>query len=251
MQFNTQQAVDRVPDVEPTGHPGNIYDRIAISSSSRAHLGNNYNTTVHYHSIDDEDDDNDMNDNVLRKRKRRQRFILDHLQYEHMERRRKAISNAHDSYEWAFDPSKTPLRDWLVNAGGIFWVTGKAGAGKSTFMKFLAEHATTRRLLHIWAADRRLVVGTHFFWYASARELHRNFEGFLRSLLLAALCEIPDAIQDIFPVRWSQSEFSRLSEWTEGELLQAVRHLTVVSDVAVVFFIDGLDEFVPSTSTAI
>ena len=56
-----------------------------------------------------------------------------------------AVPQAHkDTFQWAFD---SRLSDWLLFGRGTFWVSGKPGSGKSTFMKFIANHPKTRELL--------------------------------------------------------------------------------------------------------
>src|SRR3569833_273024 len=43
------------------------------------------------------------------------------------------------------------LLDWLSTGTGIFHISGKLGSGKSTLMKFLCEHESTRNRLEQWA----------------------------------------------------------------------------------------------------
>lgn len=149
--------------------------------------------------------------------------------------------------KWAFEPVRTPLAAWLEKQeGGIFWITGKAGSGKSTFMKFLARHSTTQALLGTWAGIKRLVVAEHYFWYSTANNLQKSFEGMLRGLLHAVLCEIPDTIPSLLPTRWAQASHRLHTAWTEAELLQALYGLGALQDERFALFLDGLDECVPS-----
>jgi hypothetical protein len=42
-------------------------------------------------------------------------------------------------YEMSLQRQATKIRTWLETPDGIFWIQGKVGAGKSTFMKFLKD----------------------------------------------------------------------------------------------------------------
>jgi hypothetical protein len=50
------------------------------------------------------------------------------------------------------------LRTWLESSDDIFWVQGKAGSGKSRFMKFLFEHDQTRACLRRWSNGNVIIV---------------------------------------------------------------------------------------------
>jgi Tfp pilus assembly pilus retraction ATPase PilT len=57
------------------------------------------------------------------------------------------IVQAVDSTEVDMEPKQPLLVNWLVEGNGIFWVSGKAGSGKSTLMKFISSHKNTHLLL--------------------------------------------------------------------------------------------------------
>jgi len=48
-----------------------------------------------------------------------------------------------ETFEWIFDAKSDKPWDsfpeWLRSGNGVFWISGKAGAGKSTLMKFLCN----------------------------------------------------------------------------------------------------------------
>lgn len=237
------------------------YEHIEIGGQSRAHLGNNYIRSVHYHLASDHErgssNDDDMEERQRQRAKRvaeqKRRTIISHLYDADIERRSTTITDLEQSaYGWAFNPLHTSLRPWLEHDGGIFWITGKAGSGKSTFMKFLARNPMMRAHLSVWADKRSLIVGQHYFWYASTGILQRSFEGLLRGLLHSALCELEalskleEVIKTLFPIRWTYEEDRLRSPWSEPELLAALRGLEKVQEACFVFFLDGLDECVPS-----
>jgi len=90
------------------------------------------------------------------------------------------IERAHaKTFTWIFGPTNyhAPFVDWLVRGNGTFWIQGKAGAGKSTLMKFIRGHSETTRLLRRWVRESNLVVLKFFFWY-SGTALQKSLEVF-------------------------------------------------------------------------
>ena len=88
--------------------------------------------------------------------------ILESLQYERMTARYEKIVEAHaKTFEWIYEESTLSQHgelqhhflQWLKTGDGLFWVSGKAGSGKSTLMKFITSHPKTRRALSQWASD--------------------------------------------------------------------------------------------------
>ena len=51
---------------------------------------------------------------------------------------------------------------WLRDGDGIFHISGKLGSGKSTLMKYLSDHTSTKQLLEEWAGKLNLVVAVYF-----------------------------------------------------------------------------------------
>jgi predicted RND superfamily exporter protein len=80
---------------------------------------------------------------------------------------------------------------WLRTGSHVFHISGKAGSGKSTLMKFLVDHPRTREELNCWAADKQLVFA-HFFFWQSGDTLQRSLEGLYRSILFETLKQCPD-----------------------------------------------------------
>ncbi|RSL68620.1 hypothetical protein CEP54_002727 [Fusarium duplospermum] len=78
-------------------------------------------------------------------------MFLASLQYDEMIYRESRISTAHGStFLWVFRDSNVQndqrpamkwshLREWLETENRLYWITGKAGSGKSTLMKFLCS----------------------------------------------------------------------------------------------------------------
>jgi DNA repair exonuclease SbcCD ATPase subunit len=91
--------------------------------------------------------------------------ITESLRFAEMLQRRDDIPRSYEwTYKWIFDPERCPLATWLEHGEGIFWISGKAGSGKSTLMKYLCLNDETRRLCEVWAKeDYRLVIVESYF----------------------------------------------------------------------------------------
>ena len=96
--------------------------------------------------------------------------LLGSLHFPMIQARHEKIEQAHaNTYEWVFRDSmpgySKPIRfvEWLEEGNGIFWIHGKPGCGKSTLMKFICNHAQTRKHLSHWAES----------YSKSLEELHR------------------------------------------------------------------------------
>lgn len=185
-------------------------------------------------------------------------FVLHGIDYKHRPARHEGISPAHErTFKWIFDKSEQDTRqshllNWLHHGRGIFWVSGKPGSGKSTLMKYMAEHASTKTALQQWAAaaGKDLTMASHYFWYAGS-DIQRSQEGLLRSLLCDIFQQAPELIPMVCPERWDRSDALVEKEetdtvpWTLAELQQAIDGIAKQPELSVnfCFFIDGLDEF--------
>ncbi|VUC37100.1 unnamed protein product [Clonostachys rosea] len=139
------------------------------------------------------------------------------------------------------------LRSWLANGDGVFWVSGKAGSGKSTAMKFIADHQATRKYLEGWAKPKKLAIASHYFW-TTGTTMQKSQKGLLQSLLYDVFRASPECIPDLCPLRWSkigQKSPEQLLEWSEPDLLQTLGDLSWRTGMPAKYclFIDGIDEF--------
>ena len=76
------------------------------------------------------------------------RKLLRSLQFESMEARSEAVKPAHQStLQWIFYGHSSSFKDWSSAAGGIDWVQGKAGSGKSTLMRYLTKLDETHSII--------------------------------------------------------------------------------------------------------
>ncbi|KLU88813.1 hypothetical protein MAPG_07796 [Magnaporthiopsis poae ATCC 64411] len=148
-------------------------------------------------------------------------------------------------------PDMPDFPGWLRKGNGIFWIAGKAGAGKSTLVKFAAGHSKTHAMLQQWAGSSKLSVATHYFWSAGS-PMQKSQHGLLQALLYDIFRSCPDKIPTLCPGRWRQmTSDSRWrsegdgSDWTLNDLLAALRAVAEARNLGVRYciFVDGVDEF--------
>ncbi|KAI8247766.1 hypothetical protein K4K53_001449 [Colletotrichum sp. SAR 10_77] len=135
------------------------------------------------------------------------------ISYAGMDNRRTRIVHAHKkTLRWIFDaPPETTrkwsdFKEWLGSDSQLYWVTGKAGSGKSTLMKFISQSqgleedgvrqddtlklATTEtqnsQYLLKWAGSRPLIMASFYFW-ASGTSIEASPRGLYMSLLYQIL----------------------------------------------------------------
>ena len=214
-------------------------------------------------------------------RERAESSFLTRLQYDSMIDRERRIAKAHEStFQWVFQDSQSqdqvPLmikwsnfRDWLISEDQIYWITGKAGSGKSTLMKFLSSPtlkipqmdlaqergglSTAEKrcrcfpYLERWARPSRLLIASFYFWN-SGMDIQMTRAGLLRTLLSQILVQRPDIISKIASKHWeSLCLFDQLGvdEFAICDLRDMLfRAIKILGeDYKICLFIDGLDEF--------
>jgi hypothetical protein len=171
------------------------------------------------------------------------------------ERNLKIVDANTKTFGWVFRSDELPsadvrshikLKRWLTSENGIFWVSGKAGSGKSTLMKWLYHDARTKACLETWAQGAELVCARCYFWNAGT-EMQKSQQGLLQSLLHEILSKCPDLIPTVCKERWNVKKLSRAhgAPWTYAEVKAAFDRLQEVSPTnkKFCFFIDGLDEY--------
>ncbi|KAJ0329906.1 hypothetical protein COL5a_003734 [Colletotrichum fioriniae] len=178
-------------------------------------------------------------------RVRRQHQILQSLKFDQIKTRQEAIKESHrNTFNWIFDEKNTTFSRWLESENGFYWVRGKPGSGKSTLMKFLVSHQTTKLKLRKWGNGCTTVIASHYFWNAG-NTMQKSQLGLLQTLLYEVLKEVPDLIEQVCGFRWSWSEPTLADIWDKGELLTAFDILAKQTEISAkfCFFIDGLDEY--------
>lgn len=190
---------------------------------------------------------------LTERRLAREEAILRSLDYAQRPVRYETIPDAHmRTFSWIFDRGSAShgFAEWLEAEGGIYWVTGKPGSGKSTLMKYILHHPKTTQLLSSWSTSTPVVIASHFFWSAGL-PIQRTREGLLRSLLYDIISRVPELISKIYeenPHLFGQR--GRTTQlWTVTRLEDVLRQVTAQKALPMrfCFFIDGLDEYEGNT----
>ena len=183
-------------------------------------------------------------------------LLLLSLDFPQIRERHAKVAKAHaDTFEWIFKntPSDTPLdytsfTNWLQandDHSGIYWLTGKAGSGKSTLMKYLYEHERTQKHLQEWSGPQPIALASCFFWNAGT-PMQKSLNGLLRSMLHDMLSQHRNLALAASPKRWRRYDLvlHHTAHWTDMELLDALRSVVKASEHNIKFclFIDGLCE---------
>lgn len=169
--------------------------------------------------------------------------------------RRVNIKNPHfKTLQWALDPPSDylhwdDLKTWLQSASGLYWVSGKAGCGKSTLMKYLHQHDQTSTLIRTWANGSEPIFAS-FSFYALGRPEQNSQPGLLRSLLYQILEHDPSATESALPHMWREAYYSQqnslnLEVPSVAEMTAALRDICsrLHADKNIFFLIDGIDEY--------
>lgn len=181
--------------------------------------------------------------------------ILTLLEFQEITDRRQRIPEAHKkTLEWIFDGNWMMAKkfyvfsDWLQNDERLYWITGKAGSGKSTLMKFIYGHPKTHSILtQSNSRQNRFLVLAAFFFWNSGRRIQMSQEGLLRTLLHEVLQQCQDLIPQVVPHRWEAFRLfgQDTHPWSWSEIVRAFKSLLEMTCLShkFVFIIDGLDEF--------
>jgi hypothetical protein len=201
-----------------------------------------------------------------------QRRCLGALFFQDIYKREDGVASAHQrTFEWllndtsgkAMDPSLSPetdddplhcrqtskvkFCDWLQSSDtkkNVFWISGKPGAGKSTLMKFIAQHHSLPGYLKSWAGPHKVVITQFFFWHYGD-DLQKSIMGLLRSVLF----QILKKHRQLIPVAFPDQEWSTVGgdhQFSKATLQRALHNLlnsVATSEYRFFFLIDGLDEF--------
>ncbi|KAK5626750.1 hypothetical protein RRF57_002465 [Xylaria bambusicola] len=175
------------------------------------------------------------------------RRVIKSLHFPRITERKSIIPVAHqNTFEWVFSPGHlVSFASWLqcpVHVNQPYWISGKAGSGKSTLMKYLASHEKTESMLQAWAQGHRLMITSHFFW-SSGTAMQKSQEGLFRTLLANIFLQAPELVPIACPRRCIDSGY--LEPWTLEELASCMEKVVSLDDLPIrlCLFIDGLDEY--------
>jgi hypothetical protein len=106
------------------------------------------------------------------------------------DREESILTAYHKTFEWVFRDPEESQKPWdnftefLQDASSwTYWISGKPGSGKSTLMKFISRHPTTKHLLQKWAGGNDFVIAGFFFHHLGS-DLEKSEVGAFRGLLL-------------------------------------------------------------------
>ncbi|ROV93714.1 hypothetical protein VSDG_06938 [Cytospora chrysosperma] len=200
----------------------------------------------------------DINEN-RRRIKALVKELSDRLWFDAIPRRHYAITAAHKkTFDWIFNGQKkttqsnTTLMEWMTVGSGLYWISGRAGTGKSSLMRFLDDDSRTKEAFQAWSGERPLVLTAFYFWNSEAagdRTL-KSLLGLYKGILFGLIQQNEEFAELLFPDHlvigrdWSESFPSLL------DLAQAFERLCTAESLpaAVGLIIDGLDEYDATSS---
>ncbi|KAK0639727.1 hypothetical protein B0T16DRAFT_395401 [Cercophora newfieldiana] len=173
--------------------------------------------------------------------------ILSNLEFPRMHQREYTLDEAHSAtFSWLLEPD-SHLTSWLKGPEPLFWLSGKAGSGKSTLMKTLFQGDKMDVVLKDAFPNSKVIIARYFFYDRGVDILQKSQEGLFRSLLYDLISQEPSLGPIAFPIR-GQSHARRNS----NHLISDTKELQAALDriflgkpphIQLVLFIDGLDEY--------
>ncbi|KAI6085539.1 prion-inhibition and propagation-domain-containing protein [Hypoxylon rubiginosum] len=181
--------------------------------------------------------------------------ILAKLWFRRMDERMGSVKKAHlQTLRWSLDANAREgtlfwddIPEWLSTGSGIYWISGKAGSGKSTLMKYLYSHERIPGMLRNWAQSDDFVMASFFFTHLGLPE-QKSQEGLLRALLYQILHWRRSIIQSALPYMWKELYDSKNGECSNPSLAELEHAFEIVANETrslgkICLFVDGLDEF--------
>lgn len=134
------------------------------------------------------------------------------LWYPTMDERQQGIWSPHKgTMAWVFQDSPVEktvpwddFQHFVTKGCGTYWITGKAGSGKSTLMKDINTNPKLDEALAEWAGGRKIFKASFYFYYLGT-DMQKSEIGLLRSLVLAL---ISTSHQDLESMFWRGQEQS-------------------------------------------
>ncbi|KAH6641057.1 hypothetical protein F5144DRAFT_599720 [Chaetomium tenue] len=153
------------------------------------------------------------------------------------------VENAHEhTFDWVFSPYKSGFLEWLHGDGGLFWIKGKPGSGKSTLMKYLHRDARTKNALS--QNGRKVLAMPAFFFHSRGTETEKSFDGVFRSLFYQLLLDVPEVVDSVAGIYREFKEQDLKCPWFLHQLRTAMENLRRQDiEGCICVFIDALDEY--------
>ena len=130
----------------------------------------------------------------MEKQEQERKDLIDSFRFDDMFSREASIHPAAEgTCGWIFDESSNlpfaSFTEWMQSEESVYWITGKAGSGKTTLMNYIWGYRVTDRqqLLTKWAAGKTLITAAVFFWNPGS-ELQKSVSGMLRTIIHQGTC---------------------------------------------------------------
>ncbi|KAL8322395.1 hypothetical protein RB597_008228 [Gaeumannomyces tritici] len=192
--------------------------------------------------------------------------LLRSLKFASMNERRNQVADSHpQTFDWVLkdgsdacerysfsDPgprgSWNSFSDWIRSTETLYWISGKPGSGKTTLIKYLLHHPSTKGFLDLWNIDA--VIISHFFWRPGTT-MQQSIKGLLCSLLYQLLDEDTPSATRILHDTSTLNATSKDSDtdWSPKELQSTLQDIMACYPKPIAMFLDGLDEVLPSDGT--
>lgn len=171
--------------------------------------------------------------------------FLDSLYFPEIASRQEAIQEpCPNTFDWALHGRLSgrhqghPLADWLEKGNSTYWVSGKAGSGKSTLMRHLILSQNVKSMSRTPADQHQTY--SFFFWKPGSVLQHST-----RGLLRAILYQVCDRNRGVISKLAQECQMKDMSSgvWTEQSLRSALHSaVRTLPNIKFTLFVDGLDE---------
>ena len=160
-------------------------------------------------------------------------------------RKNEVVANCPKTFEWIYDEDREHPWDsfaaWLKDADSVYWINGKAGSGKNTLMKFIANDSRTKSLLAHWSPNADVMIITYYFWLLGSK-MQRSMKGFLCSVAYQIIIKDKKLFAKVVTDKNKLLIKRSVNDWSYSELSQILKLLVESLTCPMCIFIDGLDE---------
>ncbi|KAI1416472.1 hypothetical protein F5Y13DRAFT_205350 [Hypoxylon sp. FL1857] len=167
--------------------------------------------------------------------------VLSTLWFPEMNQRENNITEASDDIAQQIFPS-SGIADWLQSNQSTFWISGKAGSGKSTLVKHLIHSRKTIEYLQTWKSSAQIF--RFFFYELGTNILQRQLRGCLCTLIHQILHNDRDVLEQLLKERPAVGEKLSEHDWSLRELRDALLVCLHHRASAFCLILDGLDEII-------
>lgn len=159
---------------------------------------------------------------------------------------RDRISRIEDSYQstfgWIWEDKAAGFVSWLTNDAPIYWISGKPGSGKSTFIKYIFNNYREHSNIKSSSGQARTQLRVGFFFYDRGFYLQKSLEGLLYSILHQILRQEREFLPKLLK-RYGPKKSSH--DWSIESLQSALDYIVKQNETPIdlYIFLDGLDEY--------